>query len=85
MCSSDLTESNMIAKMVLSGLTAKQWALISGVKGEPRDSMNVDQLEHLAYLERTNITLIEMGMDYHQRKAELMRLSQRWLAKRVGG
>lgn len=79
------TESNMIAKMVLGGLTAKQWAQISGVKGEPRDSMNADQLKHLAYLESTNITLIEMGMDYHQRKAELMRLSQRWLAKRVGG
>lgn len=79
------TESNMIAKMVLGGLTAKQWAQINGVKGEPRDSMNADQLEHLAYLESTNITLIEMGMDYHKRKAELIRLSQRWLAKRVGG
>lgn len=79
------TESNMIAKMVLAGLTAKQWAQINGVKGEPRDSMNADQLEHLAYLESTNITLIEMGMDYHLRKTELVRLSQRWLAKRVGG
>lgn len=78
------SESNMIAKMVLGGLTAKQWAQINGVKGEPRDSMNIGQLEHLAYLESTNITLIEMGMDYHKRKAELIRLSQRWLAKHVG-
>lgn len=75
----------MIAKMALGGLTAKQWAQINGVKGDPRDSMNADQLEHLAYLESTNITLIEMGMDYHKRKAELIRLSQRWLVKRVGG
>lgn len=78
------TESNMIAKIVLGGLTAKQWAQLNGVKGEPRDSMSAAQLEHLAYLESTNITLIDMGMDYHPRKAELTRLSQRWLAKRLG-
>lgn len=76
-------ESNMIAKMVLGGLTAKQWAQANDIDGEPRDGMNATQLDHLTYLESTNITLIEMGMDYHQRKAELLRLSQRWLAKRV--
>jgi hypothetical protein len=46
--------------------------------------MNAGQLEHLTYLESTNITLIDMGMGYDQRKAELMRLSQRWLAKHLG-
>jgi hypothetical protein len=46
--------------------------------------MNAAQLEHLSYLESTNITLIELGQDYDQRKAELIRLSQRWLAKRMG-
>ncbi|HGX8938729.1 TPA: antA/AntB antirepressor family protein, partial [Escherichia coli] len=25
----------------------------------------------------------ELGQDYHQRKAELIRLSQRWLARRM--
>ncbi|SPZ72744.1 anti-repressor protein [Shigella boydii] len=45
--------------------------------------MNAAQLEHLAYLESTNITLIDMGMEYEQRKGELTRLSQRWLAKRL--
>ncbi|PKB87527.1 antA/AntB antirepressor family protein [Ewingella americana] len=77
------TESNMIARIVLGGLTAKQWAKLKGVTGEPRDSMSTEQLEHLTYLESTNITLIDMGMEYHQRKTELMRLSQRWLAKRL--
>ncbi|MDK2377290.1 antA/AntB antirepressor family protein [Serratia fonticola] len=77
-------ESNMIAKIVLGGLTAKQWAQVNGIGGEPRDSMSAEQLEHLTYLESTNITLIELGQDYHQRKAELMRLSQRWMAKRLG-
>ncbi|HDY9258276.1 antA/AntB antirepressor family protein [Pluralibacter gergoviae] len=77
-------ESNMIARIVLGGMTAKQWAQVSGIAGEPRDSMNAGQLEHLSYLESTNITLIDMGMAYDQRKAELTRLSQRWLAKRMG-
>lgn len=76
-------ESNMIARIVLGGLTAKQWAQVNGVQGEPRDGMNSSQLEHLTYLESTNTTLIDMGMAYDQRKAELMRLSQRWLAKRL--
>jgi len=77
-------ESNMIARIVLGGMTAKQWAQANGITGEPRDSMNAGQLEHLTYLESTNITLIDMGMGYDQRKAELIRLSQRWLAKHLG-
>ncbi len=77
-------ESNMISRIVLGGLTAKQWAGMNGVAGDPRDSMNAEQLEHLSYLESTNITLLDMGMDYPQRKAELIRLSQRWMARRLG-
>lgn len=77
-------ESNMLSRIVLGGLTAKQWAQANGVEGEPRDSMNAEQLEHFAYLENTNITLIDMGMEFDQRKAELTRLSQRWMAKHLG-
>jgi phage anti-repressor protein len=77
-------ESNMISRIVLGGLTAKQWAQLNSIDGEPRDSMNAEQLEHLSYLESTNITLMDMGMDYHQRKAELIHLSQRWLTKHLG-
>lgn len=58
----------MISRIVLGGLTAKQWARINGYSGEPRDHMNAEQLEHLSYLESTNITLIDMGMEYEQRK-----------------
>lgn len=76
-------ESNMIACIVLGGMTARQWAQANGITGEPRDHMNALQLEHLAYLERSNITLIETGQNYRQRKAELMRLSQRWLARHM--
>lgn len=78
-------ESNMITRIALGGLTANQWALANGhPKEKARDYMTADQLEHLAYLESTNITLIDMGMDYYGRKAELSRLSQRWLSKRLG-
>lgn len=68
----------------LGGLTAKQWAKMHVIEGEPRDAITVNQLEHMSYLERTNITLLEMGMDYPQRKAELTRLSRRWMARRLG-
>lgn len=77
------TEANMLARIVLGGMTAKQWALANGITDEPRDHMSTLQLEHLSYLEQSNITLIELGQGYHQRKAELIRLSQRWLARRM--
>lgn len=38
-------ESNMIARIVLGGMTAKQWAQAHGIDGDPRDSMNAEQLE----------------------------------------
>lgn len=77
------TEANMLARIVLGGITARQWAQSNGVTGDPRDHMSALQLEHLSYLEQSNITLIETGQNYHQRKAELMRLSQRWLARHM--
>ncbi|HAU3265775.1 TPA: antA/AntB antirepressor family protein [Salmonella enterica subsp. salamae] len=76
-------EANMLARIVLGGMTARQWAQANGITGEPRDHMSTLQLEHLSYLEQSNITLIETGQDYRQRKAELIRLSQRWLARRM--
>ncbi|HFW3112014.1 TPA: antA/AntB antirepressor family protein [Salmonella enterica subsp. diarizonae serovar 61:r:-] len=78
-------ESNMVARIVLGGLTASQWAKSAGVTGDPRAHMTPEQLAHFAYLERSNITLIETGQDYPQRKAELIRLSQRWLTRLTGG
>ncbi|EJA5819092.1 antA/AntB antirepressor family protein [Salmonella enterica] len=77
------TEANMLARIVLGGITARRWAQANGITGEPRDHMNALQLEHLSYLEQSNITLIETGQHYRQRKAELMRLSQRWLARHM--
>ena len=48
-----------------------------------KEGPNAMKGEHLSYLESTNITLIDMGMKYEQRKGELTHLSQRWLAKRL--
>lgn len=77
-------ETNMLNRIVLGGLTAKAWAQQQGIIGNPRDAMSETQLEHLSYLEQTNTTLIELGMDYHGRKDKLTGLSQKWLAQRVG-
>ncbi|WP_053083845.1 antA/AntB antirepressor family protein [Providencia rettgeri] len=76
-------ESNMLNRIVFGGLTAKAWTKQNGIIGNTRDSMNETQLEHLSYLEQTNTTLIELGMDYHTRKNKLVSLSQKWLAQRV--
>ncbi|MDE9482997.1 antA/AntB antirepressor family protein [Xenorhabdus bovienii] len=76
-------ESNMLSRIVLAGVTAKQWAKQHGVIGNSRDAMSELQLEHLSYLEQTNTTLIELGMDYHARKDKLTGLSQKWLAQRM--
>ncbi|HGI5215199.1 TPA: antA/AntB antirepressor family protein [Providencia alcalifaciens] len=77
-------ESNMLNRIVLGGLTAKQWAKQNGIIGNPRDAMSSTQLEHLSYLEQTNTTLIELGMEYSARKEKLIGLSQKWLAQRMG-
>lgn len=76
-------ESNMLNRIVLGGLTAKAWAKHNCIIGNPRDAMSETQLEHLSYLEQTNTTLIELGMDHHARKDKLIGLSQKWLAQRA--
>lgn len=72
------TEANMIARLVLDGMTASQWATANKLAGDPRDHMSGDQLELMAYLEQSNTTLIDAGMDYHQRKERLAQLADRW-------
>lgn len=79
------TEANMIARLVLDGLTASQWATSNGLSGDPRDHMSGDQLELMAYLEQSNTTLIDTGMDYHQRKEHLARLVPQWQRRKQEG
>jgi len=75
-------EANMLY-MQLLGTTAKKWLLSEGLTGELRQHLSADQLELLAYLERTNIALIELDMSYQQRKEKLTELFTRHLLEKA--
>ncbi len=75
-------ESRMLYKILL-GMDAKPWMAANGVTGELRKHLSADQLEHLAYLERTNTTLLEMDMDFQQRKEKLTELFTRHLLEKA--
>lgn len=77
-----IAEHNMINKLVL-GMSAKDYILLNNVVGNIRDTLSLEKLEHIAYLEQSNATLIELDWNYKQRKHELTRLSQRYLIKRL--
>ena len=77
-----INEANMLY-MLLLGTTAKKWLLSQGLIGELRKNLSADQLEHLAYLERTNTTLLEMDMDFQQRKEKLTALFTRHLLEKA--
>ena len=77
-----INEANMLY-MLLLGTTAKKWLLSQGLTGELRKHLSADQLEHLAYLERTNTTLLEMDMDFQQRKEKLTALFTRHLLEKA--
>lgn len=63
-------ELNMLNRLVL-GLDAKHWSELHGGCREVRQHMNSYQLEQIAYLERSNATLIDAGMPFAERKAHL--------------
>lgn len=75
-------EANMLYGLLL-GTTAKKWLSSKGLTGELRQHLFADQLEHLAYLERTNIALIELDMSYQQRKEKLTELFTRHLLEKT--
>ncbi|MGL5090250.1 MAG: antA/AntB antirepressor family protein [Aeromonas sobria] len=63
-------ELNMLNRLVL-GLDAKHWSELHGGCREIRQHMNSHQLEQIAYLERSNATLIDAGMAFAERKDHL--------------
>jgi len=71
-------EDRMLYKILL-GMDIKQWMIANEVSGELRKLFSANQLEHLAYLERTNTTLLELDMSYQQRKEKLTELFTRHL------
>lgn len=71
-------EANMLYGVLL-GTTAKKWMISKGLTGELRKYLTAAQLVNLAYLERTNVALIELDMSYQQRKEKLTELLNRHL------
>lgn len=63
-------EANMLNRLVL-GMDAKRWAEKQGVTREVRQHMSSYQLGLIAYLERSNTTLLDAGMPFAERKARL--------------
>ncbi|RKS84676.1 phage anti-repressor protein [Orbus hercynius] len=75
-------EFNMINGIVL-GVSSGNYKKANNISGNIRDQFNEATLNHLAYLEKTNITLIEIGFNYEQRKAKLIELSNRYLTQQL--
>lgn len=75
-------EFNMINSIVL-GMTAKTYRKIHNIAGDIRNHLNEQQLSQIAYLERSNITLLELGWSYERRKAELSKLSKSYMTKLI--
>ena len=76
-------EFNMINGIVL-GISAKDFRKAHNITGDIRDYLNEQQLNHLAYLEKSNITLIDMGWNYKKRKLELIKLSKSYMIRLLG-
>jgi anti-repressor protein len=75
-------EFDMINRIVL-GTTSSKYKKANNLTGNIRDHLNKFELNHIAYLENANITLIHIGYDYHQRKAELIKLSHAYLIRHM--
>ena len=75
-------EANMLYKLLL-GTTAKKWMTDNGFTGELRKHLSVEQLELMAYLERTNATFLDMDWSYEQRKEKLTELFTRHLLEKT--
>lgn len=70
-------ELNMLNRLAL-GMDSKTWLQTHNLIGEVRQHLSAYQLHQLAYLERSNATLIDAGMPFAERK---VRLSSMLVAK----
>lgn len=77
-------EFNMINNIVI-GAQAHKYKKTNNLTGNIRDQFNEQTLSHIAYLEKSNTTLIEIGLSYEQRKTKLTELSNRYLIKQLEG
>lgn len=68
-------EYNMINRIVL-GFTSKQYALEHGLSPDQsiRDTMRPQEIAAISKLQQANISLIDMGIEYQERKVMLNKL-----------
>ena len=69
-------DQEMINSLVL-GENVRQWKVRRGIVGNVRDMFTTDQLTLLKTLQATNAALINLDMNYHERKGRLMELAER--------
>ena len=70
-------EANLINRIVL-GMSAREYRKIHGVN-HVREAVSAAELAELERLQRINTCLIEIGMDYQERKEHLIRCHQKEL------
>ncbi|MCQ9123305.1 antA/AntB antirepressor family protein [Rodentibacter caecimuris] len=72
----------LVDSLVL-GENVRQWKAKHGILGRVRDSFNVNQMTLLKLLLKTNASLINLDMPYQERKAQLQKLSLRYLSEQL--
>ena len=69
-------EQEMLDSLVL-GMNVRQWRKQRGIIGNVRDKFTTKQLNTLKILQSTNTALINLDMNYHERKGRLLELAER--------
>ena len=69
-------EQEMLDSLVL-GMNVRQWRKKQGIVGNVRDQFITWQLNTLKILQSTNTALINLDMNYHERKGRLLELAER--------
>ena len=69
-------EQEMLDSLVL-GINVRQWRKQRGIIGNVRDQFTTGQLNTLKILQSTNTALINLDMNYHERKGRLLELAER--------
>ena len=69
-------EQEMLDSLVL-GMNVRQWRKKQGIVGNVRDKFTAKQLNTLKILQSTNTALINLDMNYHERKGRLLELAER--------
>ena len=69
-------EQEMLDSLVL-GENVRRWKKQQGIIGNVRDRFTTEQLNTLKTLQSTNTALINLGMNYYERKGRLITLAER--------